>query len=73
MKSAQGTIENLMKSDFSSELTPFLTIIGVSPPLKDQPMMGGGARTLPKICSYAPGGGGERETARQAFVSLLGF
>ena len=31
MKRAQGTIKILMKSDFSSDLTPFLTIMGAQP------------------------------------------
>ena len=36
VKSAQDTIKILMKSDFSSDLTPFLTINGA------QPIIGGG-------------------------------
>ena len=45
MKNVQGTVKILIKSDFSSDLTRFLAIIG-----------GGGARALPKryTQSYAP-------------------
>ena len=43
VKSAQGTIKIRMKSDFSSDLTHFITIIG-----------GGGSREVPKKYTVTP-------------------
>ena len=57
MRSAQGTIKVLINSGLSSELTPFLAIIGW-----DQPGIGGstqngdreGTRALSKRCKITP-------------------
>ena len=41
-KSAQDTIKILMQADFSSNLAPFLTNMGLSTPLGGHPNIGGG-------------------------------
>ena len=56
MKSAQGTIKFLMKSDFSSDLTHFLTIIGgrAQPIMGGRPKVGGGAQAFPNRYKVRP-------------------
>ena len=54
-KSAQGAIKILMKSDFSSDSTHFLTTIGgLSPTLGTQSKMGGGGSSTPKRYKVTP-------------------
>ena len=57
VKSSQGTIKILMKSDFSSNLTPFLPLLGgggLSPRLGGISPRLGEAQAFPKTYKVAP-------------------
>ena len=53
-KTAQGTINILMESIFSSKVTPFLTSVGGWGLSRFSPTWGGGWGSPKEICSFAP-------------------